>query len=159
MPSTFFFITLLILRWLPLGNSALFGNELQPTHKSSLFKIDPQKIVSKIVQHSGLILPKAVENDIQIIRAVCECETVSLDVGKRELEVFNFTVTAPKTEKNEAIRSLRVGRFSLKWDSYLKPCIDIEIDDIDICVEFLNVLLTKTNWYVQMGSTLMLHKH
>lgn len=79
---------------------------------------------------------------------MCECETVSLDVGKRELEVFNFTVTAPKTEKNEAIRSLRVRRFSMKWDSYLKPCIDIEIDDIDICVEFLNILLTKTNWNV-----------
>jgi hypothetical protein len=59
----------------------------------------------------------------------------------KELLLYNFTISMPRGKP-----SLRVGRVYVRWDSYVKPCIDIEVDDVDLLVEFLNVLLTKTNW-------------
>jgi len=47
----------------------------------------------------------------------------------------------------DKVPALRVGRFYLSWDSYLKPCVEMELDDVDLLVEFWNLMLTRTNWH------------
>ncbi len=43
---------------------------------------------------------------------------------------------------------MRVRRICIRWDSYIQPCLEIEVDDVDILIEFINILLTKNNWQV-----------
>lgn len=108
---------------------------------SSMLTVDPSKIISLMIQHGGLLLPKYFENDLNALSQICHAERVQLNVVERKLLVHNFTVHLPDQED-----AIRVGRVYLQWDSYLRPCVDIEVDDVDIFVEFMNVLLTKNNW-------------
>lgn len=106
-----------------------------------MLTVDPSKIISLMIQHGGLLLPKYFENDLNALSQICHAERVQLNVVERKLLVHNFTVHLPDQED-----AIRVGRVYLQWDSYLRPCVDIEVDDVDIFVEFMNVLLTKNNW-------------
>eukprot|EP00547_Thalassionema_nitzschioides_P016013 CAMPEP_0194253804 /NCGR_PEP_ID=MMETSP0158-20130606/30646_1 /TAXON_ID=33649 /ORGANISM="Thalassionema nitzschioides, Strain L26-B" /LENGTH=347 /DNA_ID=CAMNT_0038991617 /DNA_START=44 /DNA_END=1087 /DNA_ORIENTATION=+ len=104
--------------------------------------VDPQKIVSSVRKYSGLILPKKIEGDLRIIEDVCSCDEASLDLYNCVLEVTNFTISIPGDDSP----SVRVQRFRMTWDSYTKPCLYIEVDGVDILVEFVNLLLTRNNW-------------
>jgi hypothetical protein len=114
------------------------GDELQ---WSSLFTVDPAKIIGLLIHRGGLVLPKYIQDELLSISNVCAVDAAQLNVMDRKLEFTNFTVAIPGYQK-----ALRVGRLSMTWDSYLKPCVDIELDDVDLLVEFTNLLLTKTNW-------------
>ena len=48
-----------------------------------------------------------------------------------------------KKKANGEKTALRVGRIYLTWDSYLKPCIDIEVEDADILIESVNLILNR----------------
>ena len=139
--------------WFPYSSSS--SDSPPPTSstqtkkkKDSIFKIDPSTLVKTICKYSGVILPEAVEQDLKIFARTCKCDETGLDLVNRELEVLNFTVCSPNNNntsgKNEP--ALRVGRISVKWDSYMKPCLDIEVDDVDVMIEFLNIFLTRNNW-------------
>ena len=39
-----------------------------------------------------------------------------------------------------------MGRLFLRWDSYRRPCIEIVVEDVDVLVDFVNLILSKTNW-------------
>eukprot|EP00591_Stephanopyxis_turris_P004993 CAMPEP_0195513556 /NCGR_PEP_ID=MMETSP0794_2-20130614/5187_1 /TAXON_ID=515487 /ORGANISM="Stephanopyxis turris, Strain CCMP 815" /LENGTH=352 /DNA_ID=CAMNT_0040641603 /DNA_START=184 /DNA_END=1242 /DNA_ORIENTATION=- len=110
-----------------------------------------------MTKHGGLVLTPSIEDDLNVLNKVCRCKEAYLDVFHRELEVLNFTVSLPPghynsgrgrdaTDGNENPPALRIGRVYLKWDSYLAPCLEIVVEDVDILVEFLNLMLTKTNW-------------
>ena len=66
-----------------------------------------------------------------------------MNVLQKKIQVRNFEL---HTEGNRKDVLLRIGRTYLEWNSYRKPCLSIEVDDVDILVEFLNVVLTKNNW-------------
>ena len=137
------------------GLSSLFGGPeaVEPTGDkklSSMLDVDPSKIISLMIRHGGLLIPKSAEKDLEVLSKVCHADSVKVNVIQRKLIVENFTVHLPGKED-----ALKVGRVFLRWDSYRKPCIEIEVDDVAITLEFLNVMLTKNNWYVVVSTVLL----
>ena len=120
--------------------------------KGSLFQIDPKFIIQQVCKYGGIVLPELVKTDLKVLEKTCDCDETSIDLINRKLEVLNFTLDLPEDDnrnKNKNDRpALRIGRITIKWDSYIKPCLDIEVEDVDILVEFVNVFLTRNNWYV-----------
>jgi len=111
---------------------------------SSLLTVDPSKMVSIMAKHGGLVLPKhIVEKDLKVLSNTCHVDEVLLNVVERRLQLRNFTLYV---EGNRDDVALRVGRMYVQWDSYLRPCLSIEVDDVDINIEFLNIVLTRSNW-------------
>jgi hypothetical protein len=128
-----------------LGNDSFFKK-----HKSKSFlRVDPKKqsLVNLICKHGGIILPKSIERDLKIISEVCHTDEVSIDLIGKELWIKNFTVKLPNSSDTREV-DLRVGQFLLKWNSYLQPILEIEVEDVDILIEFINLILTRNNWYV-----------
>ena len=117
--------------------------------KKSLFSVDPQNIIRLVCRHGGVVLPESIKKDLDVFASVCHCAETSLDLIRKELVVKGFQVAMPMKKKKangEKTAALRVGRIYLTWDSYLKPCIDIEVEDVDILIEFVNLILSKNNW-------------
>ena len=111
---------------------------------SSFFTVDPSKILSVLVNRGGLLLPKSVEKELLALGKVLHVSEAGLNLVERQLVVKNFTVSVPGSDRE----SLRVGRVHVTWDSYTKPCVDIEVEDVDVLIEFVNLMLTRNNWYV-----------
>lgn len=105
-----------------------------------------------MTKRGGLVLPKSVRDDLRIFGKVCKCRSAYLDVLNRELEVRNFTVSLPPSlsegrgGEGEGGNALSIGRFYVKWDSYVRPCVEVEVGDVGVLVEFLNLILTRNNW-------------
>lgn len=97
-------------------------------------------------------MPKDIQKDlVDVLARVCRVQEVQLNVLEKELLFFNLTVRHPSSlsqnqQQQQQLPSLRIGRIRIKWDSYMKPCVDIEVDDVDILVEFSNLMLTRNNW-------------
>lgn len=106
-----------------------------------MFKVDPSKILSTLVKRGGLLIPKSLEKEIDALKKVLRVEQAELNLYEKQLILYNFTI-ALKGKKN----AVRVGRVFVHWDSYTKPCIDIEVDEVDVLVEFTNLMLTHNNW-------------
>lgn len=120
------------------------------TSWSSLLDVDPSKILSTLVKHGGLIMHKYVEKDLKNAAKLCRCDVSKLNVMNRQLILHNFTVSLPgarSTTGRSLDPALRVGKIKIEWDSYLQPCVNIQLADVDVTVEFINLLLTKSNWY------------
>jgi hypothetical protein len=106
-----------------------------------MLTVDPSKIVALMVKHGGLLIPESSKKDLTVFAKVCHAQEVKLNVVEKRLVVHNFTVHLPDQQE-----ALRIGRVALHWDSYLRPCVEIEVDDVYIMVEFFNVLFSKNNW-------------
>lgn len=104
--------------------------------------MDPSTILATLIRHGGLVIPKSLQDELLAIVKVCHVDQVQWNPVQKRLMFTNFTVSLPGMQQ----QSLRVGRLFLGWESYAKPCLNIEIDDIDVLVEFTNLQLTKTNW-------------
>ena len=124
--------------------------ENDQTWSSSMLDVDPSKIISLMIKHGGLFLPESSKKDLDGLAQVCRVESVKLNILERKLELKNLIVALPEGKGKNDTReeALRIGRAVLRWDSYLKPCLEIEVEDVTIVVEFFNVLLTQNNWYV-----------
>jgi hypothetical protein len=118
-----------------------WGNKETNKKLSSMLTVDPSKMISLMIRHGGLLIPDSLEKDLDVFAKVCHAEEVNLNIMERKLLVHNFTIHLPDQED-----ALRIGRVYVHWDSYVRPCVEIEVDDVYILVEFLNTLLTKTNW-------------
>lgn len=152
MPFIARFATLLALLLLlptqsspPPGGWFGGGNKDDNHNWSSMLTIDPSKLISTMIKHGGLLIPESSRKDLEVFAKVCHADEVRLNVAERKLEVKNFVVQLPGEEE-----ALRIGRVYLHWDSYLKPCIEIEVNDVAILVEFHNVIFTSSNWYVSI---------
>ena len=110
---------------------------------SSYTTVNPSRLVKYLVRHGGLVLPKSAKEDVKVFGKVCHADEVLLNVLQKKIQVRNFELHAEGNRKDVL---LRIGRMYLEWNSYRKPCLSIEVDDVDILVEFLNVVLTKNNW-------------
>lgn len=140
--SNFLFLILCIVLEVKWATS-----ESGPWHKPtpSLLKIDPGRILPYMIKYGGLVLPKETEEDLLILDKLCSCDLTSLDVINKELEVLNFTVCLPGYDRKDT-PALKVKRLFLRWNSYLHPCIEVEVEDVEVLVEFTNLLLTNSNW-------------
>ena len=123
----------------------IFDRSVARKHEPSrsMFKIDPGRLIPTMIKYGGLVLPKEVEDDLLVLDKVCSSDLTSLDVYNKELEVINFCVKLPGFGRSPA---LRIGRVFMKWNSYLNPCIELEVDDVDVLIEFTNLILTESNW-------------
>jgi hypothetical protein len=108
---------------------------------TSMLSVDPSKILSTLVNRGGLLIPKSIEKDIDVLKKVLHVEEAELNLIEKKLILYNVTI-ALKGRKN----AVRVGRVFVHWDSYTKPCIDIEVDEVDVLVEFENLSLSRDNW-------------
>eukprot|EP00542_Grammatophora_oceanica_P011912 CAMPEP_0194049636 /NCGR_PEP_ID=MMETSP0009_2-20130614/30800_1 /TAXON_ID=210454 /ORGANISM="Grammatophora oceanica, Strain CCMP 410" /LENGTH=428 /DNA_ID=CAMNT_0038695837 /DNA_START=97 /DNA_END=1383 /DNA_ORIENTATION=+ len=107
---------------------------------SSLFSIDPSKILPVLIRRGGLVMPKNIQKELLSLSKFCHTDLANLNLVKKRLELRNVTISFQGTD------ALRIGRICLKWESYTKPCIDVEVDDVDISLEFTNLMLTDNNW-------------
>lgn len=143
-------IFVFILVNLYLGSTTVLGNDsfFKKHNPKSFLRVDPKKqsLVNLICKHGGVILPKSIERDLKIISAVCHTDEISIDLIGKELLIKNFTVKLPNSSDTREV-DLRVGQFLLKWNSYLHPILEIEVEDVDILVEFVNLILTRNNWH------------
>lgn len=126
---------------LPAAAAAIPSSE---SSWSNFLTIDPSNILKIMIQRGGLILPKSIQEELLAVAKVCHVDQVQWNAVQKRLMMTNFTVTAPGMQTP----SLRVGRLFVSWESYTKPCLNIEVDDVDVLLEFTNLLLTKNNWYV-----------
>ena len=121
--------------------NTLFGH----SSWSSMLTVDPSNIVSQMIQHGGLLVSPAMDRDLKLMGKFCRAESCQLNVVERRLLIHNFTIRLPDDPSQDD--ALRIHRIALHWDSYRKPCVEIEVDDVFILVDFFNVFLTKNNWY------------
>ncbi|CAJ1954945.1 unnamed protein product [Cylindrotheca closterium] len=112
---------------------------------SSMLTVDPSNIVSRMIHHGGLLVTPAMDRDLKLMGEFCLAEKVQLNVVERRLLIHNFTIRLPDDDSSHD-DALRIHRIALHWDSYFKPCVEIEVDDVFILVDFFNVFLTKNNW-------------
>jgi hypothetical protein len=145
------FSTLLLLNITsasPPTGGGWFGSnkDNERTKWGSMLEVDPTKIISIMMKHGGLLIPESSMGELKVLAKVCNAEKARLNVMERELELTNFVVRLPGEEP-----ALRIGRVYLRWDSYLTPCVDVEVDDVFLLIEFLTVLLTETNWCVDVA--------
>lgn len=108
---------------------------------SSMLSVDPKRILSILVDRGGLLIPAAAESDIRLLRQFVRVETAELNVVEKHLILHNFTIGIEGQP-----HALCIGRVYIHWSSYSAPCLDIEVDDVDVLVEFTNLLLTRNNW-------------
>lgn len=106
---------------------------------SSFVEVDPSKLLTILVQKTGLI----VTGEEKKIAHLIKCDEAKLNVGTGAILIKNLSVALPGSPP-----SLKIGKIHVSWDSYVHPCLEIEVEDVDITVSFNNVFLTKNNWYV-----------
>jgi len=138
---------------MPSSSSNIPDTKKEQSSWSSFFTVDPSKILPILIQKGGLVMPSYIEQDLKKLEKLCHCDESKLSIVNRQLVLRNLTVSLPVNESNNSSDhelgnpSLRIGRIMITWDSYLQPCVDIQVEDIDVLVEFDNLLLTKTNWH------------
>lgn len=133
------------------GGSGYQNSQDNANTWASMLDVDPSKIISLLLKHGGLWIPESSKKDLDTLAKVCRVESVKLNILERKLEIKNLIVQLPNKGEDddgeyETEEALRIGRAVLRWDSYLNPCIEIEVEDVTIVMEFFNVLLTQNNW-------------
>jgi hypothetical protein len=106
-----------------------------------MLTVDPAKILSHLVNRGGLVLPKDASKQIEIIRKCLNVEQAELNVLSKELVLYNFTIGL-----DQHLPALRLKKAQVKWDSYLRPTLEILVEDVSALVEFTNLMLTENNW-------------
>jgi hypothetical protein len=145
-PPSFVPSTVLVMAR-PNGGGGWFGRspKLSKTKNrknwASMFTVDPSAILSTLAKAGGIFIPKSNQKDIEILRDCLHCERAEINVVEKTMILYNFTIGL----KGEPA-ALRVGRTYVHFDSYTKPTIYVEVDDVDLLVEFQNMILTKSNW-------------
>lgn len=126
----------------PLRNLYSRLNSKRERRSSSVFSINPSGILSVLVDVGGLIIPQDVEEDIDIIRECLYVKDAELNMVQKHVVLYDCQIGL----QNQTLPALRVGRIFVRWDSFRKPCVEIEVNGIDITVEFTNLRLTRSNW-------------
>lgn len=108
---------------------------------STLVTVNPKTILPLLVEKGGFVLGKKMQDQIRKVSELMDCDVAKLNMYEKRIEIRNFIVSLPDKSP-----SLRVGRISVQWDTLTRPCLEIEVEDIDVLIEFVNLFLTKTNW-------------
>jgi hypothetical protein len=127
-------------------NKASSGTSGKDSDKSwsSMLTVDPSNIISLMIKHGNLLVSKSIDADLKLLSKFCHSGECQVNVVEKQLLIRDFSVRLPRSAAGQ--EALRIGRIVLRWNSYLRPCVEVEVDDVDVLVEFLNVLLTRNNW-------------
>lgn len=106
-----------------------------------MFTVDPSTILSTLVKAGKILIPKSSQKDLQILRECLHCERAEMNVVKKTMILYNWSIGLAGEEP-----ALLVGRAYVHWDSYTHPTIYVEVDDVSLLVEFRNLVLTQSNW-------------
>ena len=107
-----------------------------PRGTLSFAAVDPSALLSSRVLQR--LLPSYLEQDLSILRSVCSANETRFDILGRELLVRNFTISQDKgrdAATSTSTPAFRVGYLNISWDSYLRPCLDFELKDVEIAAE------------------------
>mmetsp|Transcript_7643 Transcript_7643/g.21263 ORF Transcript_7643/g.21263 Transcript_7643/m.21263 type:complete len:358 (+) Transcript_7643:69-1142(+) len=118
---------------------AFFGKA--GSKSSDWLTVDPSKLLTTLADKGGLFIPENVDGDLRIMRRAVHCQESKLDPLRRNLILTNFTIGLKGKPS-----LLRIGRIFVHWDSYTDPVLSIQVSEVDVSIEFTNLLLTKTNW-------------
>ena len=100
---------------------------------SSMLSVDPTHFISYLCE-------------------VCHAEHGSLNFVGKQLVVEDFSIQSPSGivdidfTKGDDPAALHVDSIIVQWDSYLQPCVDIEVNNVTITVDFVDLTMTETNW-------------
>jgi hypothetical protein len=108
---------------------------------TSMWNVDPTMILSILASRGGLLIPDSVQAEIVELQKIVHVEQAKLNVVEKQVILYNLTVALEGQED-----AIRVGRVFVHWDSYSKPCLDVEVDDVHVLVDFTNLILTRNNW-------------
>jgi hypothetical protein len=103
-----------------------------------MLSVDPTLVLTTLIDRGGLLIPDSAEADLQAVRNFLHVEKAEMNVVEKHLILHNFWIGI----KGEAA-ALRIGRVYVRWGSYIQPCLNIEVDDVEVFVEFMNLLLTE----------------
>jgi len=106
-----------------------------------MFTVDPSSILSTLLKAGGIFIPRSSQKDIQILRECLHCERAEMNVVDKTMILYNATIGIAGQPA-----ALTVGRTYVYWASYVRPTLDVQVDDVDLLMEFRNALLTKSNW-------------
>ena len=122
----------------PPSNSTRVPEERSKTF-SSMLSVDPTQILTTLMDKGGLLIPS--DSEIRLLRDFFHVERAELNVVEKHLILHNFAIGIANKPY-----ALRVGRVYVHWNSYTQPCLEIEVDGVDIRVDFTNLVLTRNNW-------------
>jgi len=107
--------------------------------------IDPSNIIKLLIQKAGFFL----DPQLLPLATLMHCDKAQLNVVQKELRIQNFTVSIPQQDgsSTEKVPALRIENILVRWNSYSRPCLEIEVENVDILIEFTNLLLSRNNWY------------
>jgi hypothetical protein len=108
---------------------------------TSMWNVDPTMILSILVSRGGLLIPDSIQAVICELQKIICVEQAKLNIVEKQVILYNLTVALEGQED-----AIRVGRVFVHWDSYSKPCLDVEVDDVHVLVDFTNLILTRNNW-------------
>lgn len=108
---------------------------------TSMWTVDPTMILSILVSRGALLIPESVQEEIYGLQKIIRVEQAKLNVVEKQVILYNLTVALEGHED-----AIRIGRVFVHWDSYSKPCLDVEVDDVHLLVDFTNLMLTRNNW-------------
>jgi hypothetical protein len=106
-----------------------------------MWTVDPTMILSILVSRGGLLIPESIQEDIVELQKIIHIQDAKLNVVEKQVILYNVTV-ALEGRKD----AIRVGRVFVHWDSYSKPCLDVEVEDVNLLVDFTNLMLSRNNW-------------
>lgn len=106
-----------------------------------MFTVDPSSILTMLVKGGNVFIPKSSQKDVRVLQECLHCEKAEMNVVEKTMILYNFTIGLKGKPA-----ALRVGMTYVCWESYTRPTIYMEVDDVELLVEFYNVLLTKSNW-------------
>lgn len=100
-------------------------------------EVDSSKALVVLLQTLGVTV-KGGENKFAKLIDCYECK-VNRATG--DLKIRGFTVSVPGSSP-----SLKIGKLYVTLDEENQDCLDIEVEDVEIFVEFRNLYLSKNNW-------------
>jgi hypothetical protein len=106
-----------------------------------MWTVDPTMILSILVSRGGLLIPDSVQEDIVELQKIIHIQDAKLNIVEKKVILYNVTVALEGRED-----AIRVGRVFVHWDSYSKPCLDVEVEDVNVLVDFTNLILSRNNW-------------
>lgn len=123
------------------SNPPTIGTRVADNQWSSLLSVDPRAILSTLIDAGGLLIPDSVEAELQALKHILHADQAGMNVMERHLVLRNFTVGLEGSPP-----AVRIDELRISWDSYRKPCLEVDVRNMYVLIEFANLILTRNNW-------------
>jgi hypothetical protein len=107
-----------------------------------MWNVDPTMILSILVSRGAFTHTRLCSSrNSRIAKGISRRRGQIKRCGETEGILYNLTIALEG--QGDAIR---IGRVFVHWDSYSEPCLDVEVDDVHVLVDFTNLILTHNSW-------------